>query len=408
MNDPRGSVWRKWDLHIHTPASFNFSGQRFRQMNAAEVSTTSKQIIANINNSITAVFAINDYWTFDGYFTLRKAHENGETIQKTVFPAIELRIESASQHRLNIHVIFSDKLSEQQLRDFKSHLKLRLTNRPLSDEALADSAMKLDQDIAHKLGAKQNYLNDPEQLYQIGSKSAEVTKASFEEALATIPKDTRLIMAPWDSYGGMQSIDWKVQPIEELYFLQMVDIVEERDADNINIFASRKTTANEKFLDKFMFAIGGKPKPCISGSDGHSVADFLSWRKETRQKPTWIKADPTFEGLRQITFEPTARVRVQEVDPATAYTKSFFSSVKIATTIPVFTPNPDYESPSFEATPDLPINSDLVCIIGGRGTGKSCMVDFIRNAFGGSPRKEEYIYAKEFGIVFNKIGRAHV
>jgi hypothetical protein len=26
MNDPRGSVWRKWDLHIHTPASFHWNG----------------------------------------------------------------------------------------------------------------------------------------------------------------------------------------------------------------------------------------------------------------------------------------------------------------------------------------------------------------------------------------------
>lgn len=21
MNDPKGSVWRKWDLHVHTPSS---------------------------------------------------------------------------------------------------------------------------------------------------------------------------------------------------------------------------------------------------------------------------------------------------------------------------------------------------------------------------------------------------
>ena len=26
---PRGSEWRKWDLHIHTPASFHWDGQKF-------------------------------------------------------------------------------------------------------------------------------------------------------------------------------------------------------------------------------------------------------------------------------------------------------------------------------------------------------------------------------------------
>jgi hypothetical protein len=24
MNDPRGSIWRQWDLHIHTPASYDY------------------------------------------------------------------------------------------------------------------------------------------------------------------------------------------------------------------------------------------------------------------------------------------------------------------------------------------------------------------------------------------------
>jgi hypothetical protein len=26
-----GSIWRKWDLHIHTPASFHWSGKRLQQ-----------------------------------------------------------------------------------------------------------------------------------------------------------------------------------------------------------------------------------------------------------------------------------------------------------------------------------------------------------------------------------------
>ena len=25
----RGSEWRQWDLHIHTPASFHWKGQKF-------------------------------------------------------------------------------------------------------------------------------------------------------------------------------------------------------------------------------------------------------------------------------------------------------------------------------------------------------------------------------------------
>lgn len=371
-------------------------------MDAAERDATAKQIIENINKSQIAVFAINDYWTFDGYFTLRAAQQAGASLQKTVFPAIELRIESACKHRLNIHLIFSDQVSDQQLKDFKSHLKLRLTDRPLSDEALADLATKIGPDKAKEHGAKDDYFKDPNQCYVVGAQIAEITKASFEEALETIPKEMRLVMLPYDCYGGAEAIDWKKQPIEDQYFLTLADIIEERDGENIDLFAGRKTPANEKFLDNFVFAIGKRPKPCVSGSDGHSVADFLNWRKETRHKQTWIKADPTFEGLRQITFEPVARVRVQENDPTKAFTKPFFNGITIKARIPVFVPNPAYESPSFDAHPEIPLNSDLVCIIGGRGSGKSCLVDYLRNSFGGSPRKAEYVYSEEFTIVFNK------
>src|SRR3990167_7332132 len=127
---PKGSEWRLWDLHIHTPASYTYSGGRFATMTDLEKTAAISQIIANMNESEVAAFAINDYWTFDGYLLLRKAQDAGETIHKALFPAIELRIESASKFRLNIHVIFSDKLTVQQLSDFKGQLRLRLTERP--------------------------------------------------------------------------------------------------------------------------------------------------------------------------------------------------------------------------------------------------------------------------------------
>ena len=96
-NYPKGSEWRLWDLHIHTPASYNYASARFATMTDAEKKVAISQIITNINESPVAVFAINDYWTLDGYLALRKAHEGGETIKKTFFPAIELRIRISFQ-----------------------------------------------------------------------------------------------------------------------------------------------------------------------------------------------------------------------------------------------------------------------------------------------------------------------
>lgn len=401
-NFPKGSEWRLWDLHIHTPASYSYNGGRFSTMSTVEKAAAISQIIANINESDVSVFAINDYWTFDGYLALRQAHEAGETINKTVFPAIELRIESASQHRLNIHVILSDKLTVQQLIDFKHQLRLRLTDRPLSDEALIAYAKELDGAKAKKHGAPDNYLNDPVELAKLGAKTAEVTKASFEEALKRVPSDQRLVMVPYDCYGGMEEIDWRVQPSEDLYFMRLADIVEERDQKNIDLFACRTTTVNAAYIENFRTTIGGRPKPCVSGSDGHTIAAFKTWRAETNTKKTWIKADPTFEGLRQITFEPTARVRVQEHNPGAAYTKPFFSVISVAQELSPFPGNPNYENPRFGMHVGLPLNSDLVCMIGGRGTGKSCLVDYMGQAFGPSSKKPTYALNQEFAVTFNK------
>ncbi|QDL56002.1 TrlF family AAA-like ATPase [Rhodoferax aquaticus] len=401
-NFPKGSEWRLWDLHIHTPASYNYSGGRFATMTPAEKAIAISQIVANMNESDVAAFAINDYWTFDGYLALRQAHESGETIHKTLFPAIELRIESASKFRLNIHVILSDKLTVQQLIDFKGQLKLRLTDRPLSDEALVEYAKRLDAGKAKDQGAPVDYLTNPAALALLGAKTAEITKASFEAALKTIPTDQRLVMVPYDCYGGMAKIDWKAQPAEDLYFMQMADIVEDRDQKNIDLFACRKTPENAEFLDSFKATIGGRPKPCVSGSDGHSIAAFKTWRTETNTKKTWIKADPTFEGLRQILFEPVARVRVQEKSPGQAYTKPFFSSVVITQELSPFPGNPNYENPRFGMHEGLPLNSDLVCMIGGRGTGKSCLVDYVGQAFGPSQKKPTYVLNQDFAVTFNK------
>jgi len=399
---PRGSEWRLWDLHIHTPASYNFNGQRFVTMSEEQKLTAISQIITNINESEVAAYAINDYWTFDGYLDLKKAHEAGEEIHKTVFPAIELRIESASEIRLNIHVLFSDKLTVQQLQDFKSHLKLRLTDRPLSDEAIRDFAEKLDGAKAKHYGAPEGYKDNPAELFTLGAKTAEITKASFEAALNAIPKDLRLVMVPYDCYGGMEDIEWETQPTEDLYFMRLADVVETRNKKNIDLFACQKTDANKAFIDNFRETIGGRAKPCVSGSDGHSIAAFKEWREETKTRKTWIKADPTFEGLRQILFEPTARVRVQETNPVLDYTKPYLSSISVAEEFSPFPSDQSYENPRFGRNLKLELNSDLACVIGGRGTGKSCLVDYHGKAFGAASKSSPYTPSEHFIVVFNK------
>ena len=69
----RGAEWRQWDLHIHTPASFHWEGERFdRDPDSLLNKRLVDEMIKAMNNAKPAVFAIMDYWNFDGWFALQK------------------------------------------------------------------------------------------------------------------------------------------------------------------------------------------------------------------------------------------------------------------------------------------------------------------------------------------------
>jgi len=91
----RGSEWRQWDLHIHTPASFHWNGQKFdADPNSKANTDLVDEMIAALNAAEPAVFALMDYWTFDGWFALKKrlSESGAPKLTKTVFPGIELRL----------------------------------------------------------------------------------------------------------------------------------------------------------------------------------------------------------------------------------------------------------------------------------------------------------------------------
>jgi len=90
---------------------------------------------------------------------------------------------------------------------------------------------------------------------------------------------------------------------------------------------------------------------------------------------TWVKADPTFEGFKQIVFENTERVCIQGINPQSTYPKPYFSKIKIQET-EIFG-----DGGVKFSTKKLPLNRNLVAIIGGRGTGKSLLLDAIAKSF---------------------------
>ena len=358
----RGSEWRKWDLHVHTPASFYWNGtKKYKEMSREEVVTEIKKFIEIVNKSDIAVFCLMDYWTFDWYLELQEyLISNPDELKKTVLPGMELRVESPTNYRLNVHFILSDKLTKQQLIDFKSELYIRSINKKLSDDSLIQFAKSLDVSKAkHHSFDDPNVLSE-EQLLQLGSQTAEITKESLHEAFKQIPETSGFVFLPYDTSDGLLKLNWKNHPHADNYFMQTADIFESRDQTNIDLICGKLTEENSPFFENFYKTLGNKSKPCVAGSDAHKYSDY---GKFPSNKATWIKAQPTFEGLKQIIYEPEERVKIQkEMPEAEKLDNLMIEKVTFTSSKNRFTPEPIY------------FNKNLNVIIGGKSSGKSILL----------------------------------
>ena len=115
------------------------------------------------------------------------------------------------------------------------------------------------------------------------------------------------------------------------------------------------------------------PKPVFAGSDAHSYDQLLQWLGKSvdevgvRKEVTWIKADPTYEGLLQTLIEPSERVRIRPSTPDRKDPYKYISKV-------TFSGSVDFPTEPIE------LNSNLVSVIGSRSSGKSALLAYIAHA----------------------------
>lgn len=114
-------------------------------------------------------------------------------------------------------------------------------------------------------------------------------------------------------------------------------------------------------------------KPLIQSSDAHE-------EKQIGNKYIWIKAEKTFEGLKQIIYEPETRVSIGEEKPQDPLYK--IDSVGLNFDEEVKTTNEQDDTPfcyaGFNET--LFFSPNFTCVIGGRGSGKSTLLQLIASA----------------------------
>jgi ABC-type lipoprotein export system ATPase subunit len=351
----KGSEWRKWDLHVHTPESQGFSGDW-------------QQFIIQLGNADCDVIGINDYFSVAGYMEImRLLNEPVSTTEgnkpyrealeklhsKTLFPVVECRMnnvllnkDTKSGPRLNFHVIFDPSVAA----DVESFIKNLDVN---------------GSSIAGRYADKKFLLDD------VQVNITEVCKKLRQDGNF---KDKFIIWIPYDEYGGIDAID----PASNAYFKQGLireaDILGSANKAQSDFFLWRHNKyTSEQFKEWF-----SKKKPCIKGSDSHNVNDELGKLKDEKSQPTnkycWIKADPTFNGLRQIINEPEDRVFIGLIPPKVEEVKNNSTRYLSSITIKKMSAA-DIDDEWFDC--EFPLNSDMVSIIGNKGSGKSALADIL-------------------------------
>jgi len=332
----KGSMWGKWDLHVHSPASAGYKG-------------TYESLLQSIIETDCSVVGINDYVSVDGYKTItKKIEEEGIDIGDTkLLPVVEFRMNNillnkggtaSNGTRINFHIIFNSEIdSIEHIENFIKNLKVG--NTPISTKYPSDL----------------EYLRD-------------VASFDFNDVLDELRgndhlKDNYLVWMPYDEHGGIDDID----PINDQWFKQKLindsNIIGSSNKKQIDFFLWK----DNKFTEKQYREWFAKRKPCIKGSDCHESPYPIGCLKDKNSTPIekycWIKADPTFNGLKQIDYEPETRVAIQSHNPGQKNDYEVIDKVR-------------FIDPSKKEFPDsyIEINPNLNSIIGGKSSGKSLLL----------------------------------
>ena len=397
----RGSLWNQWDLHVHTPASFHWLGQKFGVDTASD--QTQKlvdEMIGAMNSAAPAVFAIMDYWTFDGWLLLQKRlkEPGAPELKKMVFPGVELRLAAPMKGRLNAHVLFSNEIQEQSLLDFKSALRVEVINRPLSNPALIELARTVGEDKLKVHGfSKADVDANDEKALLAGSVIAEINPESYKDAISKVPNGHAIGFMPWDTSDGLAEVKWQEHYSYAMGLFQSSPIFETRDSDLRAAFVGEQTLGNSKYFNNFQSALKNVPRLAVSGSDAHCFIGVpgdnnkRGYGDYPSNKKTWIKADTSFRGLKQAILEPAKRSfigdappKLQEVESNKTY---YIDSVEICKT----GSKPDVGQ--WLDGCDISLNPDLVAIIGNKGSGKSALADVIAT-LGNSKQSKHFSFLK--------------
>ncbi len=383
-----GSEWGKWDLHIHTPASFHWYGPALRSLDADARRTFWDSAFARMTESGVSVFAIQDYFTFAGYHSYRE--DADRTIQHpVVLPGIELRVTAPADYRLNFHVIFDNILPKDRLEEFVHGLKIVGTDRSPTPTNLVGFARGLDSGKIKKAGFQPDDRDDEEKMLALGYRTVSVTFESVKQTLAErFHRSEYVVVQPYDTSDGLDRLKWQKHMAADSERFKFTDIFETRNPDNVDLFLGKVTEKNASFIDDFIECLGGGPKPVCSGSDAHRISHYGVFPND---RITWIRARPTFRGLIQCIAEPRLRTYIgTEPEKLTSLKRN---PTSYARSVRIYPKHQKHQDQLGWFNSEVELNPGLVAIIGNKGGGKSALADVISRC--GNAHRNGYAFLNQ-------------
>lgn len=353
----RGSEWRRWDLHVHTPGTNKndqYEGTTIEECWDGFYRTIS-DYVGDGSDKVKSIVSIGitDYLSIENYKKVIAEKRLPDTI-KLVIPNVELRMTPMSRNEgINIHFLFNPVVVDELEDRFFSKLSFEYKDRPYSatkaqlvslGKAL-DSSLTEDKAYLKGVGQfipsvdslKKLFSNDPE----LRENTIIIVSNSSNDGVTGAANNFSHIEANSSDFDATR---------QSIY--QFVDAIFSGNPSDISYFLGEKSDSPDEVIRKC-----GSLKPCFHGCDAHTNAKLF---EPDNQRYCWIKSDPSFNGLKQVLYEPKDRVRISPLMPEE---KSDYHVIdRIVIDDPDFSPEP------------IQFNDKLSCIIGGKSTGKSILL----------------------------------
>jgi predicted ATPase len=344
----KGSEWRKWDLHFHAPSKYTCAkNDQYIGNNLEEKTNIFISELKNVTD--VSVIGITDYFSIEGYKMVNSRKAELEHFE-LILPNIELRITpvTTDNRKINLHIIpNTDVLSTEDIERF-------LYKFEFGPDKLTCKEADLIQ-----LGKKNSPNISDEEAFKKGLNQFAISYDKFFEVYNSQSdriKENLLIGVSNNSGDGASGIK-DIQGIRDIIYSGVHFIFSAQTSDR-QYFTGNSVDSKELIKQKY-----GSLKPCIHGSDYHGSKDGKIICIPDLNRFCWIKADPTFEGLKQVIYEPEDRVIIQANKPEEKAGYQIIESIEIDS-VSIFNSK-------------ILFNPNLNSIIGGRSSGKSVLLGAI-------------------------------